>query len=220
MSWSAIGTDAQANFSGSSVTLTYPGTMADGDLLHIDVVNDVSITPSTPSGYTIVVSFSNVSDGSQRTVFAKRASSEGSIVNVSATGASFIIADVAVFRGLSGSSLVDVHGSGNTGSSASMTASSVTTTATSDLLVFAGGNGSGASGTPPSGMVELLDDSGGTGLYIAYATTGSPGATGSKTATLSSSVAWSVVMAAYFAAVAASGWGPLIGMRHSRLVAN
>jgi hypothetical protein len=87
---------------------------------------------------------------------------------------------------------VDVSGGGSAANSSSDVAPSVTTTVTGDLLIGIFGEAANATVTPPTGMLEQVEQLAGAGntrvlSELSDQQLGAAGATGSRTATLSKS---------------------------------
>lgn len=198
ISYSAVAPSlrATATANDTAVTqLTIPvpsGTQnGDGLILALAVRGGSGTTVSTPAGWTLILT-QNQSTGVRLAIFRRIAASEPASYTVSWTGGSFD-ADGAIYaaQNVDALNLVEASNSQGNAASTSVAAPSITTTSANTLLLFIGAAQGGPTWTPPGGETERADvQSGGTNkisLTIAEETLASAGATGTRTATISSS---------------------------------
>jgi hypothetical protein len=99
---------------------------------------------------------------------------------------------MAAYVGVNTTTPVDISGGGSSSNSSSDVAPSVTTTVAGDLVIGVFGEAANASVTPPTGMLEQIEQLAGTGntrvvTELSDQQLGAAGATGTRTATLSRS---------------------------------
>ncbi len=187
-------TSAGDNGSGSTLTLTLPTGLQANDqiLLAVDLPGNQSIK-TTPSGYTKVGSYSSGTGASntQLVLYRRTAVAGDASVTVTFSKTFAKAATIVVYRGVNPVTPIDVSSNGTTVSGQSVTAPSVTTTKAGDELLLALGAQSSATGswTAPSQMTTRVAQAGGPTVNEALADQAltSPGATGSETATFSTS---------------------------------
>jgi hypothetical protein len=181
-----------AQSSGTTLTLTAPEDVEIGDLLlaAVQVAGGTGITITPPSGWDLVLRTDQTTTQSlavyrHRYTAESEASWGWTLTSAAAVGV------LVALGGVDHVSPVDVSGGQANASSTSAVAPSVTTTRTNAQLValFAAATGAVAA-TPPSGMTERVDTAGAAlALSVAEARQGTLGASGTKTATLSSAAA-------------------------------
>lgn len=186
--------------SGSSTTITInkPTNTARGDVMVATIVDSAAGSTITSSGWTLIRK-SNHTNGPSITSFYKVAgASEPTNYTFSNTSNVRRAGGIITYRNVDNVTPVDVTGNANSGSSTSVTALSVTTSASDTMLVYSGGSGSGVAVptyTPPSGMTERVDVGAGgilgnTAVTMAEQSLSSSGSTGNKSATASQSGDW------------------------------
>jgi RHS repeat-associated protein len=188
---SLVGTKSAGDSTSSSLTLTLPtGTAAnDQILIAVTLANGKSVT--TPTGYTVVgTCTSGTSNTAAKVVLFRRTAVAGdSSVTVSFQGKIAKTVALAVYRGVNPNSPLDPIANASTASGTSVTAPSITTTVTGDRVVMVTG-ASGAAGTwaMPASMTARVEQAGGsTDAGIADMAFNTIGATGTQTATHSTS---------------------------------
>jgi RHS repeat-associated protein len=178
---------------------------AAGDIFVADSVNSrireviapaLGQTVTTPSGWTLQTSES--SGATTTDVYTRTLASGDTGVTLDYSASLPKVASLAVYRGVNGSSPVDVSSVGSTSSGTSVAASSLTTTNPGDQLVFVGGasgQGSSPTWTAPSGMTSVTGtNTSGVSDIIANGAGPNPaGSTGSTSASTSSTGALTAI---------------------------
>jgi RHS repeat-associated protein len=188
-----VGTAAKGD-GGSTGSLTIPlptGTAAnDQTLVAVTVPFSQSVT--TPTGYTVVGTYTSGSlPTSAKVVVYRRTNVAGDTNVVINFGAQYAkVATVATYRGVSTSQPIDVSAFGFANAGTSVTVPSVTTTSAADrLVVVQGAENALAAGTwtKPAGMTQQIQKAGGTSVAgaIADQPLGAGGATGTRVPTFS-----------------------------------
>lgn len=182
------------NGSGSSLNLTLPSGTAANDqiLLTVTLPGNQSIK-STPSGYTLVGTYSSGTGASnvQLAVYRRTAQTGDTSVTITFSKTFAKAATVTVYRGVNPVTPIDANtGAPPTVSGTTITAPSLTTTKPNDELVFADGAESSTAGTwtAPSQMTTAQNNPAGAptiAASIADQTLTAAGATGTRTATYS-----------------------------------
>ena len=190
--------------SSTSNTINKPTGVVDNDVMVLLITNNsnVSYTLNTPSGWTSLYNNQTIATQRKYSAFYKIAASEGASYTLTTTANASYAAGIVAFRSSTGSANYDVHSVVTNTASTTATANSITVTQDNSAIiygVFTGSDvGTTITATPPSGMTETVDVTGGTtyksSLEIAYQTSISAGSTGSKSATLSSSVAYGATL--------------------------
>jgi len=162
----------------------------DGLILAIAVRGGSGTTVNTPAGWTQELT-QNQGTGPRLSIFRRVASSEPANYTVTWSGGSFDAAGgIYAAQGSDTTTLVDASGSQGNASSASVTAPTITTTVADCLLLFFGAAQAGPTWTADGAMSERWDvqSSGGTKISSTCddQTLGAAGATGTRTATISS----------------------------------
>jgi hypothetical protein len=194
--------------SNSTVTVTYPGSASSGDLMILSVEfqrsSNGSFTIATPSGWTLIQT-SDQSTSNAR-VFAqywKIKAADTSVSVVASTGTTIYgNAQMSVWNGEIDFSnpIADYGVSFVSGSGLSLTMPSVNAATSQDMMVLnchgeSGSSSWSASGTPPAGFTEMVDNSVTSGsvngsrpwMGSAYSSVTASGATGTKTYTMTGS---------------------------------
>ncbi len=177
---------ATPGYATTSTVVTAPANIQNGDILvafGASYSDEADI--SLPSGFTTIATQHDAIDSHCRVIGWKRASSESGNYTFSVSPRGATGAGIIVLRGcLASGSPVDVYSNTDyTTKNTTLRAASVTTTVANTMLVAAGMHDEDTSFTPPSGMTEAYDATGGAyGIAItaAYATQASSGASGNK----------------------------------------
>ena len=178
---------------GTSITLNKPSGTASGDVLVAAVDIGLGTTTVTaPSGWTLVRSTTSGSSLTQATYVHVAGTSEPSSYQWRFSSLRMASGVMAAYVGVNTTTPVDVSGGGSSSNSSSDVAPSVTTTVAGDLLIGVFGEAANASVTPPTGMLEQVEQLAGTGntrvvTELSDQQLGAAGATGTRTATLSKS---------------------------------
>lgn len=188
-----VGTaSAGDNGTGSTLALTLPSGVAANDqiLLAVTLPGNQSVK-STPSGYTLIGSYSSGTTASSAELVLYRRTAQTGDTSVTVTFSKTFAkaAAVVVYRGVNPVTPIDVTSSGTAASSQSVTTPPVTTTKDNDELVIAESAESSTAGTwtAPSQMTARVSQAGGPSIAGALAdqSLGAAGSTGSRTATFS-----------------------------------
>lgn len=176
----------------TSITVTAPSGVADGDLLVVFIGINSSISISAaPSGWTLQESRSNGAVGLAVSVYTKIASSEGASWTWTASASANYAAHALRVTGHDASTFYNIDGSqANTSASTSVTAPTITTTEDDCLLLYCGYIKAATTFTAPSGMTEVLDGQSGSSnrtMETASETFATAGATGTRAATAGTS---------------------------------
>jgi fibronectin type 3 domain-containing protein len=173
----------------TSLTIAKPAGVQAGDILIGTVAVRSAATITPPSGWTFIRRDANGTDLEQAAYFhvvtgTELATFAWTIPNAAAVGgiAAYVGVDVSVPV-----NVVEVSSGGTTSSSTNVVAPTLTTLTFGDLLVGAFTIASGASFSPPSGMVELGETAlasgkNKVGVELTGAILGAAGATGPRTA--------------------------------------
>lgn len=180
------------NGTGSSLTLSLPAGVAANDqiILAVTLPGNQSIK-STPTGYTAIATYSSGTGASnvKLALYRRTAAAGDTSVTVTFMKTFAKAAALVVYRGVNPTNPIDVSSSGTTASGTSVVAPSVTTTKANDELVMALGAESPTAGTwtAPTTMTTRVSQAGGPTIAgaIADEAFGTAGATGSRTATFS-----------------------------------
>lgn len=160
------------------------------------VNNDVMIaavafaggTLTAPAGWTQTLS--RAGTGTTLRVYQRVASSEGSSYTWALDSTDGLAVAISTYYNVNTTTPVAASGSQANSSSTSMTAPTVTPTAPSGMLVFAGAVAGNYRATAPGGMTEDADvGATGVGVYIADQSLSAIDATGTRVATLASAAA-------------------------------
>jgi len=177
---------------GTSITLTKPSGTASGDVLvaAIDIAGTTTVT--APSGWTLVRSTTSGSSLTQATYVHVAGTSEPSSYQWRFSSLRMASGVMAAYVGVNTTTPVDVSSGGSSSNSSSDVAPSVTTAAAGELLIGVFGETANASVTPPTGMLEQVEQLAGLGntrvvSELSDQQLGAAGATGNRTATLSRS---------------------------------
>ena len=147
---------------------------------------------TAPSGWTLVRSTTSGSSLTQATYVHVAGTSEPSSYQWRFSSLRMASGVMAAYVGVNTTTPVDVSGGGSSSNSSSDVAPSVTTTVAGDLLIGVFGEAANASVTPPTGMLEQVEQLAGIGntrvvTELSDQPLGAAGATGTRTATLSKS---------------------------------
>lgn len=177
---------------GSSLTLTLPaGVLANDQILLTVTLPGNQSVKSTPSGYTLVGTYSSGTSSSnvKLALYRRTAQASDSSVTINFSKTFAKAASLVVYRGVNPVTPIDTSSSGTTTSGQSVVAPSLTTTKANDQLVLAEAatSTSGGAWTPPTGMATRVSQAGGATIAngIADQALAGAGATGSRTATFS-----------------------------------
>ena len=188
---SLVGT-ASAGDAGTatSTTVTLPAGITVNDQILVAITTQSDLTVTTPSGYTVVGTYP-AGTASKTIVYRRTAAGSETSVTLSYSGLRQKSIVAAVYRGVDPTNPIDVSSSASAVNATSVTAPSVTTTAVNDRLVlFGGANGNALPVTwnAPAGMTDQVHYSGLplSAAALADQTLGAAGATGTRTATTSS----------------------------------
>jgi hypothetical protein len=198
-----------------------PASIANGDLLIgiVDGLYQDSTTGVVLSGWTEKLTFAGAD--TRISILYKYASGESGNYDFVMSGALYTNGVVLRITGaVTSGDPFDVIGSGSSGSSTSAAAASVTTTQADTLLLYVAGwvNGSASVSSGPSGMTSQATQ---TILAVYSEAIASAGATGTRTATLSSSETWAAVIGAIKSAGGGGGSSiAAIQQYHQRLRAS
>lgn len=183
--------------SSTSVVVTIPAGVQDGDELRVAITAPNADTWTVPGGWTEELNHASGTNPRTR-VWRRTASSEPASYTWTSSTSRPYVAVCFAMRG-DPTTPVDVSGGQGTASSTSAVAPTVTTTVDECLLVviFGATYGAGTSGTctPPSGMTEWADVCTASGsaanrhLAVYFEEIATAGATGTRTGTLSTASA-------------------------------
>ena len=193
----SISTGAATTGTGTgTITINKPASTASGDFLIAGiVVNGGSGTTITPPSaeWTLILRTDRSGDVGIATYRKVAGASEPASYTWNISGSNRASGGIIRYTGVDISNPIDVTGGAN-GNSSSVGAPSITTTAANDLVVAFFGVDNNFSFSPPSGTTERYDvthsDSSGPGSAADDFTQASAGATGTKTATVSSAEKW------------------------------
>ena len=181
-----------ANTAVSSLNITVPSTVVNGDLMLLTVgVQSGSRTITTPTGWTVLQDTPISTLGRKATYYRVAVGAEASTVyTISIVGGTARIdAAIVAYSGVDTLSPINVSSGQANASSTSIVAPTVTTTVGNTRLVFLGTTIVGASGiTPPTGETERADYGPASSMRseVADETIATASATGTRTATGSS----------------------------------
>jgi hypothetical protein len=177
---------------GTSITLARPSGTASGNVLvaSIDIAGTTTVT--APSGWTLVRSTTSGNSLTQATYVHVAGTSEPASYQWRFSSLRMASGVMAAYIGVNTTTPVDISGGGSSSNSSSDVAPSVTTTVAGDLVIGVFGEAANASVTPPTGMLEQIEQLAGTGntrvvTELSDQQLGAAGATGTRTATLSRS---------------------------------
>jgi RHS repeat-associated protein len=191
---SMVGTPTSGGDNGTttSLTIALPSGVAANDQTLVAVTVPFSKSVTTPTGYTVVGTYTSGSVSTSAKVIVYRRTNVAGDTNVVINfGTAYVkAATVTSYRGVSTTQPIDISGSGFTAGGTSVTAPSVTTTMAGDqLVVIQGAEAAPAAGTwtAPPGMTQRVQKAGGTSIALAVADQllGVAGATGTRVATFS-----------------------------------
>ena len=172
----------------TSLAITTPTNAVTNDLL-IAYIDTTTVQSVTSSGWTSIVAGTEGTLSNEAELFYRYHDGSSSSYTFSWSGSVSAQGGIVRVTGAATSSPVDVSASKTNNSfGTSQVAPSVTTTVADTLLLCLFANSSGYTYTTPSGMTEVTDANGGSLHKLAVAATG---ATGTKTATMSSS-GWAI----------------------------
>jgi RHS repeat-associated protein len=177
--------------SNASTTVLFSAPVLAGDQILVATTQASGAVVATPSGYSVVGSYSSGPGGASTIVFRRAAAGGESSVGVGGSVPFAKSITVAVYRGVDPNTPIEAQATAGATASSSVTVPSVTTTVANDRLVLlagAGGNLLPATWTPPAAMTEVTSNSSQslTTADLSDQVIPVPGATGSRTATLSS----------------------------------
>lgn len=205
-----VGTASAGTASGTSLVLTLPAGTAANDqaIVAVTLPNNKNVT--TPSGYTVVGTYTSGNGSSAAKVIIYRRTIIAGDTSVTLTfSASFAkSATLAVYRGVNPTTPIDASSSGVTPGGTTVTAPSVTTTLFGDqLTLITGSTGSAGTWTPPAGMTMRVQKTGGTtDSAIADQPIPTAGPTGTRASTHSTSAQLVGVLLALKPAVTSYGY--------------
>lgn len=184
----------------SPLNLALPADTAAGDQILLAVAIPVQHDVDTPSGYTIVGTYTTgTADGEAKEVVYRRTAT-GADVNPHITvsfGTYGYSAVLGVYRGVDPTQPIETSSVGTTSGGLTVITPSITTTVPNDRLVVLSGethSNSTPSWTPPAGMTERTSHSQPTAAAeLADAAQPTPGGTGSKTSSLSGTTSANIV---------------------------
>ena len=187
---SLVGTGGAANGNSASAAVSLPGGIVANDQILLSAVYPTNKSVTTPTGYTLVKSWTSGSGGTgtKLTLFRKTAVGGETSVSVrfSATFAKTITA--AVYRGVNTTTPIEVSSSVASSTNTVVMPSITPTLANSKLVAVLGatqGGSAGAVWAAPSGMVKQVEQSVNVSDgAIADQRLTAAGATGTRTATL------------------------------------
>lgn len=183
-----VGASSATVDASTTLTIAKPTGTVSGDVMIAEVVSRGGAAISAPEGWSEIRNTA-VSGSDHMTTFARAAgASEPSSYTFSSTDAVGKAGGIVGWEGVDTTSPIE-ESSGATGTGTTMTAASVTTTASNSPVMMMVGVLGAATTTPPVGFTESWDI-GSNGKYKAsgessYAIQASAGASGSKSATLS-----------------------------------
>ncbi|MFZ1881509.1 MAG: DUF6531 domain-containing protein [Gaiellaceae bacterium] len=185
-------TSAGDSGTGASLSFALPAGVVANDqiLLSVTLPGNQSIK-TTPSGYTLVGSFSSGTGASnvKLAVYRRTAAAGDSTVSITFSKTFAKAATVAVYRGVNPSAPIDISSNATTATGQSVVVPSVTTTKSGDELVLTTGAESATAGTwtAPASMTARVNQAGGPSIATAAADQilGAPASSGSRTATFS-----------------------------------
>lgn len=200
-----------------TIAVPYPAGVVDGDGLRMDVTtnSNVAYTLYGPSGWT--KKEERVAGNQKFTVFTKQASSEPANTALTTSANAVWGVTMTAVSDTDNNCIVGATGSQLNASSVNATAPSVTVANSGSVLTFGCGawnaGGVAVTATPPAGMTEAQDVSGG-GTYramveAAYLNSVAAGATGTKVATLSAAQANAAALVAFTSGGPKNGADPL-----------
>lgn len=180
--------------SPATVTVNLPAGVQANDQIIVAATLQKSKTVNTPSGYTQIpgspFQSGTANSSTKVAVFQKKAVGGESSVAVTFGNNTAKTVTAGVYRGVNPTSPIDVSSSNGVEGATSVVVPSVTTTVAGDRLVlFEGEASNSGSWTQPSGMTARITQSDGGNIraVIADQTLSAAGATGSRTATFSTS---------------------------------
>lgn len=186
-----VGTASAGDSTSSALTLSLPTGTTAGDqvLVAASLANSKSVT--TPTGYTVVGTYTaGTGNSAAKVVLFRRTVAAGdSSVAVSFQGKIAKTVTLAVYRNVHPSNPIDAVSAGATAAGTSVATAAQTTTALGDQLVMiAGTSGTAGTWTMPTGMTTRVQKAGGsTDAAIADQALTATGSTGGRTATHSTS---------------------------------
>ena len=185
---------------GTTITVSVPAGVQDGDLLYAAVAMQSATAIPTPAGWTLIRSTKDGANLIRLATFYRIASGDaGASYTWTVDAVTPETAGIAAYTGVDPLTPLDVQGGGS-GGSGNCVAPSITTTASNDLLIGSFANtASLTSFTPPGTMTERWDINtfGGASHELADEIFATPGATGTRTATPSSASPWVAHTAAF-----------------------
>lgn len=185
---------SNASSSTTSLSVTAPSGIVDGDWLYGVVAWRDTVTLTPPSGFSQVHD-QDAYDGQNRfRVYRKKAAGESGSYAWGLSSAQRISVGMIAVSGADQTEPVDVATAGNSGSSSSPQAQALDPTVPNTLLVFFG-TSRATSWTPPSGMTERVDVDGGVSVHIATEDYAPDTSTGTRTAS-TSNFSWATYMVA------------------------
>jgi hypothetical protein len=192
-----IGTSTKASGSGTSMTVNKPAGVVDGSVLFAAFEYDSSLSLTAASGYSLVRRFSGIGSTAVYSKIITNAAGEPASYTFIGDGDQWLGIIVPV-SGANTTTPVDVS-TVNNGYGGTLTATGLTTGGPNRLLLaFAGMDwGPGSPYTPPAGMTEIDDRSGGAVSFTAaHVTQASAGASGNKVFTASDTDVWGAILVA------------------------
>ncbi|MCW2923211.1 MAG: putative mannose-sensitive agglutinin biosis protein MshQ [Thermoleophilia bacterium] len=187
-----------AGVTAAAITVTVPAGTQAGDVMVAQLAHDtntVTITP--PAGWVSVGSIANATSGTRLDAYVRVVTGTEPVSYTWAySGSADIAAAIATFTSVDTAAPVQVAATASGAAALSAVAPSVTPVVGNSALLTLYAADNAANGTPPGGMVEQWDTSptpASIGI-IANLQTGLPAsATGTRTETLSASVAWGAI---------------------------
>jgi hypothetical protein len=181
---SLVSTPTNATGSSTSVVISVPSSVANGDLLLAEVSwgGGTGVTVTPPAGWTLVRRDDSTTVFGMAT-YKRLAAAEPANYTWTLSPSSSFSATMIAYRGVDLVNPIDTHSGQANASSTSVSAPTLTTTYANEQLVFYGQVGAVATFTPPGSFAEQSDINFGEIADQLFAT---PGATGTITATASS----------------------------------
>lgn len=176
----------------TNTTIAVPQSTIDGNILILALYREGPVT--VPADFTLLAQLDNADEPFSTWLYYRRASNEPASYTLthSSTGTSAMLLNIS--GAVASGDPLDVAISENEDTSGTLIGTGITTVTDNALLILTGGFWAWANTvTPPSGMTEIVDT---TALFVAVEKLGSAGATGDKSASISSSDTWNAFMLA------------------------
>ena len=175
-----------------SLSVNKPASTVDGNLMVMVLWVDRTTSAITPPGGWNLINTQTFGSTLHNTYY-KVASGEGASYSIGSSPSSFMAAGIASFSGTDTVSPLQTS-SVNTNTSGTATGTGITTTNDNTLLVMTSAT-TGTRNYTASTLTERIDDGASIGLFSDMQTTA--GASGNKTATISSSATWAAQLIAF-----------------------